>query len=85
MNDLIIGWAWRPFDEDEDDSVADDEAEEGEEVDKEEEGATVELVENRRVDTVEFHLCLLFLEDDFWICFNDHVGCALVEIKRGVF
>ena len=56
---------FEPFDENDDDGVTDDEAEEGEEVNKEEAGATVELVENRRVDTVEFQLCLLVLEDDF--------------------
>ena len=74
----------QPFDKDDDDGVADDEAEEWEEVHKEKEGATVELVEDRGIDTVESKCCLTILNDNIRIGLYHHVGGALMELQGGV-
>ena len=74
----------QPFDNDDDDVVADDETEQREEVNKEKERATVERVEDRRIDAVESILCLAILNDDIRVGLYHHVGGALVKLQGGM-
>ena len=74
----------QPFDKDDDDGVADDEAEEGEEVHKEKEGTTVKLVEDRGINAVESKFFLTILNNNIRIRLYHHGGGALVELQGGV-
>ena len=63
-----------------DEDVADNEAAEREEIDKDEEREMIDHVESIRIHAIEEVKCLVPLHHQLGVALNDHVGGALVEL-----
>ena len=83
MKEYICFSIW-PFNNVDDDHVADEDAEEGEEVDKEEKREVIDSVDDLRINTKESEFWCPIFYHHLWVHLHYHVRCALVELHAGV-